>query len=67
MPLACEECDRVSDDAQGWIAMVVEENDELDTTSASPSTAPSAPGASSTTSPVAGRDDVFSDSRFQAR
>jgi hypothetical protein len=30
MPLACEECDRVSDDAHGWIAMVVE-NDELDT------------------------------------
>jgi hypothetical protein len=31
MPLACEECDRVADDAHGWIAKVVEDDDELDT------------------------------------
>ena len=31
MPLACEECDRVTDDARGWIAKVVGDDDELDT------------------------------------
>ena len=31
MQLACEECDRVTDNAHGWIAKVVEDDDELDT------------------------------------
>jgi hypothetical protein len=31
MPLASEECGRVTDDAHGWIAKVVEDDDELDT------------------------------------
>ena len=30
MSLACEECHHVTDDAYGWIAKVVEANEELE-------------------------------------
>jgi hypothetical protein len=31
MQLACQECDRVTNEAHSWIAKVVEDDDELDT------------------------------------
>jgi hypothetical protein len=64
MPLACEECDRVADDAHGWIAKVVEDDDELDTHLCVVFLfAPPAPSASSISSPIAARTMILIDSR----
>ena len=61
MQLACEECDRVTDDAHGWIAKVAEDDDELDTHLCVVLIARPAPNASSTSFPIAARTMILSE------